>query len=132
MKSAVMGDTWYHMGGLGDGRRTDQVNSESLSVLISHINNTGEKIWNTISSPWLFYSAPVCMGESLLAVGGRKTQSREAVSTILRCTPDSDGQWTEVGQLPMPSYDSICTMISTSRILVAGGLLSQKLYIASF
>ena len=134
MKSAVMGDTWYHMGGLGDGRRTDQVNSVSLSVLISHINNTSEKIWNTISSPWLFYSAPVCIGESLLAVSGRKIQSREAVSTILRFryTPDIDSQWSEVGQLPMPSYDSICTMTSTSRILVAGGLLSQKLYIASF
>ena len=64
------------------------------------------------------------MGESLLAVGGRKIQSHEAVSTILRfrCTPDSDDQWTEVGQLPMPSYDSICTMTSDSRILVAGRL----------
>ena len=111
MKSAVMGDTWYHMGRIGDGRRTDQVNSVSLTV---HVNNTSERIWNTISSPGLFYSAPVCMGESLLAVGGRETQSHEAVSTILRFhyTADSDGQWTEVGQLPMPSYDSICTMTS--------------------
>ena len=39
------------------------------------------------------------MGESLLAVGGRKIQSREAVSTILRfrCTPDSDGSGLKLG-----------------------------------
>ena len=85
-----------------------------------------------ISSLGLCYSTPVCMGESLLAVGGKKSQSFEAVSTILRYTPDSDGQWTEVGQLPMPLCDSICTMTSNSRILVAGGSLSQQLYISSF
>ena len=132
MRSAVAGDTWYLMGGLSDGRRTDKVYSVSLSVLISHINNTSERIWNTISSLGLCYSAPVCMEESLLAIGGRKIQSHEAVSTILHYTPDSDGQWTEVGQLLMPLCDSICTMTSNSHILVAGGSLSQELYISSF
>ena len=132
MKSAVVGDTWYLMGGFDDERITDQVYSVSLPVLISHINNTSERIWNTISSLGLRYSTPVCMGESLLAVGGRKTQSYKAVSTILCYTPDSDGQWTEVGQLPMPLYDSICTMTSNSHILVAGGSLSPQLYISSF
>ena len=87
---------------------------------------------NTISSLGLYYSTPVCMGESLLAVGGRKTQLHKAFSTFLCYTPDSDGQWTEVGQLPMPLYDSICTMTSNSRILVAGRSSSQELYISSF
>ena len=50
MKSAVVGDTWYLMGGFDEERRTDQVYSVSLPVLISHINNTSERIWNTISS----------------------------------------------------------------------------------
>ena len=125
-----MGDTWYLMGGFDDGK-TDKVYSVSLSVLISHINNTSERIWNTISSLGLYYSTPVCMGESLLAVGGRNTQSYKAVSTILCYTPDGAGQQTEVGQLPIPSYDSICTMTSNCCIFLAGGL-SQKLYINSF
>ena len=131
MKSAVVGDTWYLMGGFGDGK-TDKVYSVSLSVLISRINNTSMRIWNTIDSLGLYYSTPVCMGESLLAVGGMKTQSYKAVSTILCYTPDSDGQWTEVGQLLMPLYDSIYTMTSNSRILVAGGSLLQELCISSF
>ena len=130
MRSAVVGDTWYLMGGY-ENRRTDKVYSVSLSVLMSHINNTSERIWNTISSLGLCYSTPVCVGESLLAVGGKKSQLFKAVSTILHYTPDSDGQWTEVGQLPIPSYD-ICTMTSNSRVLVAGGSLPQKLYISSF
>ena len=130
MRSAVVGDTWYLMGGY-DNERTDNVYSVSLSVLISHINNTSERIWNTKSSLGIYLSTPVCMGESLLAVGGRKTQSFKAVSTIFRYTPDSDGQWTEVGQLPIPSYD-ICTMTSNSRVLVAEGSFSRQLYICSF
>ena len=131
MKSAVVGDTWYLLGGYEKGR-TEQVYSVSLPVLTSHISNTSERIWNTISSLGLYYSTPVCMGESLLSVGGMKSLSGEAVSTILHYTPDRDGECTEVGQLPMPSYDSICTITSNSHILVAGGSLSQKLYIGSF
>ena len=131
MRSAVVGDTWYLMGGY-ENTRTDKVYSVTLSVLTSHINNTSERIWNTISSLGLCCSTPVCMGESLLAVGGRKTHSYKAVSTILCYTPDSDGQWTEVGQLPMPLCDSICTMTSNSHILVAGASLSRQLYISSF
>ena len=76
--------------------------SVSLPVLISHIKNTSVRVWKTISSLGLCYSTPVCMGESLLAVGGRKTQSFKAVSTIFHYTPDSNGQWTEVGQLIIP------------------------------
>ena len=132
MKSAVVGDTWYLMGGLCKDRATDQVYSVSLSVLISHINNTSERIWNTISSLELHDTTPVYMGESLLAVGGRRSQLLEDVSTILHYITDSDGKWTEVGQLPMPSYGSICTITSNSRILVAGGSLSRKLYLSSF
>ena len=129
MKSAFVGDTWYLMGGY-ENRRTDQVYSVSLPVLISHINNTSARVWKTISSLGLCYSTPVCMGESLLAVGGRKTQSLKAVSTIFHYTPDSDGQWTEVGQLIIPSYDNICT-VTSNFCIVAGGLSSQKLYIGS-
>ena len=131
MRSAVVGDTWYLMGGF-DTERTDKMYSVSLSVLISRINYTSERIWNTISSLGICYSVPVCMEESLLAVDGSKSQSVECVSTILRYTPDSDGQWTEVGQLPMPLHDSICTVTSNSCILAAGGSLSQKLCIGSF
>ena len=132
MKSAVVGDTWYLMGGLDGDEITDQVYSASLSTLVKPpVTSIMKRIWKTISSLGICSSTPVCVGESLLAVGGRKSRSLKAVSTILRYTPDSDSRWTEVGQLPMPLYDSICTMTSNSRILIAGGSLSRKLYTSS-
>ena len=72
MKSAFMGDTWYLMGRLGDGSRIDQVYSVSLPCLMSHINNKNKKSWNNLSFIGLYYSTPVCMRESLSAIGGRK------------------------------------------------------------
>ena len=128
MRSAVVGDTWYLMGGYGNERAADQVlYCVSLSALVSYINITSERIWNTITSLGLCYSTPVCMGESVLAVGGMKSDTLLNVSTVLHYTPGSDGQWTEVGQLPMPLHSSICTMTSNCCILLAGGSLSQKL-----
>ena len=117
MKSAVVGDTWYLMGGY-ENEKTDQVYSVSVSVLISHINNTSERIWNTISSLGLCCSTPVCMGESLLAVGGSKSQSFESVSTILHFIPDRN-EWREVGQLTASLHDVACSLTSNNHFLVA-------------
>ena len=117
MLSAVVGDTWYLMGGYDNGR-TDQVYSVSLSVLITHINNTSARIWNTISSLGLRCSTPVCMGKSLLAVGGSKSLSGEDVSTILHFIPDRN-EWREVGQLTAPLYDVACSLTSNNHFLVA-------------
>ena len=49
MNSAVVGDTWYLMGGLGDVI-TDQVYSASLLFLIYHVNNTRENMEHSIFS----------------------------------------------------------------------------------
>ena len=132
MRSAVIGDTWYLMGGFHDNRRTDQVYSVSLSVLISHINNTSERIWNTISPLGLCYSTPVCMGESLLAVGGSKSQSGEKISTILHFIPDRN-EWREVGQLPSPLYNCTCTLTGNNQLILTGSHhCTNKLYIGKF
>ena len=132
MRSPVVGDTWYLMGGFHDDERTDQVYSVSLSVLISHINNTSDRIWNTISCLGLYYSTPVCMGESLLAVGARKSQSGEDVSTILHFIPHRN-EWREVGQLPSPLYNCTCTLIGNNQLILTGALhLINKVYIGKF
>ena len=117
MKSAVVGDTWYLMGGLHDNGGTDQVYSVSLSILILHINHISERIWNTISSLGLCYSTPVRTGQSLLAVGGRKSQSCD-VSTILHFIPDRN-EWRVVGQLPAPVYRVAFTLTPNNHFLVA-------------
>ena len=130
MRSAVVGDTWYLIGGV-DSWKTDKVYSVSLSILLSHINNASERIWNTIYSLGLFYSTPVCMGESLLAVGGKKSQSVESVSTILHFIPDRN-EWREVGQLPSPLYKCICTLTCSNQLNLIGRHDTNKFYIGKF
>ena len=131
MRSAVVGDTWYLMGEFDDGVRTDKVCSVSLSVLVSHISNTSERIWNTISSLGLYYSTPVCVGESLLAVGGSKSQSGE-ISTILHFIPDTN-EWREVGHLPYPLCMCTCTLTGNNQLILTGvHHLINKVYIGKF
>ena len=132
MRSAVVGDTWYLMGGVDGDKETDKVYSVSLPVLFSHINNTSEKIWNIIFSLGLCYSAPVCMGESLLAVGGWKSQSDESVSTILHFIPDRN-EWREVGQLSSPLFMCTCTLTGNSQLFLTGGVgHTNKLDVGNF
>ena len=132
MKSAVVGDTWYLMGGF-DNERTDKVYVVSLSVLISHINNTSEKIWKTISSLGLYCSTPVCIGESLLAVGGKKSQLfGEIDSTILHFIPDRNDEWREVGQLPSPLYMCTCTLTGNNQLILTGTHDTNEVYIGKF
>ena len=130
MRSAVVGDTWYLMGGYGNGK-TDKVYSVSLSVLISHINNISEKIWNTISSLGLYYCNPVCVGESLLAVGGSKSQSFESISTILHFIPDRN-EWREVGQLPFSLHICTCILTGNNQLILTGTHDTNKVYIGKF
>jgi len=49
-----------------------------------------------------YKSTPLCIEESLLAVGGKRSDTRKDVSTLLLHTPHSD-KWTEGGQLPIVS-----------------------------
>ena len=128
MRSAVVGDTWYLMGGGDDMVSTHKMYSVSLSTLISHMKNTRKNIWNTKLSLGLLWSTPLCLGESLVAVGGKESGTLQVVSTILQYTPDTD-TWVKVGELPSPWYDC-ASSVSTdvSHILVAGGSKCQNLF----
>ena len=108
--SAVVYRQWLIVaGGRSGGTRTS-----SVEVL----DNTSERIWSTISSLGLYHSTPVCMGESLLAVGGWKSQSGESDSTIVRFIPDRN-EWREVEQLQALLQDVACTLTSNNHFLVA-------------
>ena len=133
MRSAIVGDTWYLMGGVEEvDLIADKVFSVSLSDLISHINNTSARIWNTISSLELYHSTPVCMGDSLLAIGGKNPWMGESVSTILHFIPDRN-KWREVGQLPSSLYRCACTMTDDNQMFLAGGAgHANKAHIGNF
>ena len=123
MNTAIVGDLWYLVGGGDDnGKAIDKVYSVSLPALISQVNSTQRdpQIWKCISGLGLYFSAPLSISGSLLALGGKKMDKREAVTTIHHYQPET-GEWVKVGDLPTPRSECTCTMINSGEVLVTGG-----------
>jgi hypothetical protein len=128
MKTAIVGETCYYMGGYC-GRflhPTAMVYSVSLPALISQLQDSGERgiqhqIWKEASGLQTACSTPLNAGGSLLAVGGMDKDGR-AVTAIRLYQPDT-GEWVKVGDLPTPRCHCTCAMITdrSQEILVTGG-----------
>ena len=125
MKTAVVGDTCYFMGGYDNGHVTDEVYSVSLSGLASQVNSnkSGEKdssLWKRIFGLGHDYSTPLFIGGSLLALGGWVRNDQNVTSAIHHYQPET-GEWMKVGDLPSPRRDCTCARITDEQILVVGG-----------
>ena len=134
MKTAVVGDECYFMGGYSEGELIDHigVNCMSLSALILYTTSrkgsklkreTKELIWKGTVGSTLEYSCPVSVGGSLLTVGGEVEADDEmfdAVTNILHYRAE-EGVWSKIGDLPSQLSQCACVMISKKELLVAGG-----------
>ena len=131
MKSAVVGDTCYFMGGLISKNPTEDVYAVSLSALISGLNSndpsmSGSHIWKEIPGLPLTSSTPFPVtSRSLLAVGGR-VSTGENVSTILLYRADTK-RWVKIGDLPGPRRSCTCAVITDRELLVTGGYNTEML-----
>ena len=133
MKSTIIGDTWYLMGGTQFYTDTTDVYSVSLEALVSHSASDSSKIWNKIAPLNCTHSSPLNLGGSLLALGGwdhKKMCSVSTieypVSTIQRYVPETN-TWVPAGVLPYPLQSCTCIM-TAGRLHVFGGFsLYQKL-----
>ena len=126
MRTAVVGDICYFMGGVISGRSTDKVYTVSLSALTSGLtskeprkNKNKSPMWSEISGLQLTDSTSLSISGYLLAIGG-VNKDRKAV-TAIHLYQHGTGKWVKVGDLPTPRYDSICAMIADKEMLVAGG-----------
>ena len=123
MKTAIVGDLWYLMGGDDDNdSATDKVYSVSLPDLISQVNSTQRdpQIWKCISGLGLHYSTPLSISGSLLALGGKIMGKDEYATTIHHYQPET-GEWVNVGDLPSPRSFCTCSAMNSGEVLVAGG-----------
>ena len=123
MKTAVVGDVGYCMGGYVTGSATSQVYGVCMSTLISHITSTASsgpdrEIWKEIPGLQLTHSTPLSIRGALLAVSGM--DKGKAVTGIHLYHPDT-GEWVKVGDLPSPCRDCTCAMIGDREMLVAAG-----------
>ena len=115
MKTAVVGDMAYFMGGQDSTSATNKVFQACIPALISHITSkafqqTERQIWKEIPGLQLTWSTPLSMTGSLLAVGG-KDEDDKAMTAIHHYQPDI-GVWMKVEDLPSPCYGCTCAMIT--------------------
>jgi hypothetical protein len=125
MKTAIVGDTCYYMGGYTGLDPTTEMYSVSLPALISQLHSQDSRergkqhqIWKEISGLQTTRSTPLSISGSLLAVGG--DEDGHAVTAIHLYEPDTV-KWVKVGDLPIPRYYCTCAMITDREILFAGG-----------
>ena len=124
MKTAIVGDTCYFMGGWIEDEYTNQVYSVSLPALVSQLDlniRSITRLWKEIPQlpVWLASPLTLSISESLLAVGGLDEDDK-AVSALHLYQPDA-GQWVKVAD--MPTLRALCTsiMIADKELLIAGG-----------
>ena len=135
MRTAVVGDKCYFMGGLISRDSKDKVYTVSLSALTSGLTSKEPRInkspmWNEISGLKLIYSTPLSISGSLIAVGGAKDSNK---STSIHLYQPDTVKWVKVGDLPTPRWDCISAMITDKEMLVSGGeggLTLKSTYIA--
>lgn len=126
MKTTVVEDMCYFMGGNTGVTPTETAYSVSLSNMISriHIKDGQKLIWNTLPGQGgIINSTPVNVNGFLLALGGKKDD--EAVTDIQLYQPSIE-QWVKVGDLPLPRCVCTGVMINHREILVAGGWSRHK------
>ena len=119
MKTAIVGDTCYFMGGGSEGGYTNKVYSVSLPALISQLNSDKDtQTWKELPQLPVTLAAPLSISGSLLAVGG---WDKDASSTALHLYQPDAGQWVKVADMPTQRCYCTCTMIANKELVVAAG-----------
>ncbi|XP_064398568.1 uncharacterized protein LOC135345141 [Halichondria panicea] len=125
LKSTVIGNTLYLVGGVDHTRITKTVHNVDLNELIaralSNLDSRSPTLWQTLPEVPLVRSAPLSIGRSLLAVGGWDDRLNPS-SSIHLYQPDTR-RWVKVGDLPTARYDCTCSVLPSGEVIVAGGQL---------
>ena len=123
MKTVIVDDMCYIMGGVIEGVYTNKVYSVSLPALVSQLDSDSSakdtQTWKELPQLPVTRAAPLSISGSLLAVGGRDKYYR-TVSALHLYQPDA-GQWVKVADMPTPRYNCTCITISNNKLLVFGG-----------
>ncbi len=129
LKSTLIGNTLYLMGWFDHTRSaTKTVYHVDLTELVAkaHSNLDTPTLWQTLQEVPLVYSAPLSIGRSLLAVGGRNDRINSS-SSIHLYQPDTR-RWVKVGDLPTARHSCTCSVLPSGEVIVAGGKTKPFIY----
>ena len=124
MSSTMIGNMWYLMGGVTNGR-----SKSVMSICVEHIiseaisqpagaNSSILSRWNSLPNTPSETSTALAFQRALLAVGGGGYLSPS--STIYLYQP-STSKWTKAGDMPTRQDMPVCTVLPNGHIMVAGG-----------
>ena len=116
MKSVVLDDTWYLMGGYCGYTITHDVYAVQLNDLVA--NQESINTWKELPKLRYFYSSPVLMGNKLLAVGGR-ISAYDSADTIYMYRTD-ENKWILAGLLPC-ALNNCASVIISNMMYIFGG-----------
>ena len=121
LKSTLIGNTVYLMGGDDNTTSTKVVHKVDLNELITKAvsKQATPTLWQSIEDTPLKQSAPLNVGGSLLAVGGRNDRFSPS-SSIHLYQPDTR-RWVKVGDLPTAQWNCTCSLLPSGEVIVAGG-----------
>ncbi|XP_064407536.1 uncharacterized protein LOC135352306 isoform X3 [Halichondria panicea] len=128
LKSTLIGNTLYLMGGFDHTlSATKTVHHVDLNELIAKAlsNLDTPTLWQTLQEAPLELSAPLSIGRSLLAVGGR--DDRDYLNSSIHLYQPDTRRWVKVGDLPTARYFCTCSVLPSGEVIVAGG--QTKLFI---
>ena len=124
LKSTLIGNTLYLMGGVDHTGVTKTVHHVDLNELIAMAlsNLVTPTLWQTLQEVPLLWSGLLSIGRSLLAVGGQEDRANPS-SSIHLYQPDTR-RWVKVGDLPTARYCCTCSVLPSGEVIVAGGQAS--------
>ena len=121
MKPAVIGNVLYLTGGVDhSGSPAKTVHYADLDELVEKAVSSQDapSIWQALKDTPLDFSAPLKVGKSLLAIGGRDgINSKPAIYLYL---PESK-KWVLAGDLPTARYSGTSLALPNGEIILAGG-----------
>ena len=125
LKSTLIGNTLYLMGGWDHTSSTKTVHHVDLNELIAKTlsNLDTPTLWQTLQEVPLVRSASLSIGRSLLAVGGHDDRYHPS-SSIHLYQPDTR-RWVKVGDMPTARYYCTCSVLPSGEVIVAGGQTKQ-------
>ena len=130
MKSVIVGDMCYIMGGLDHAYRKvvhsvnlRELTEKGVSMATSLATPKPVSLWQTedVDDTPLFYSAPLVLKQSILAVGGHDDID---VSTSIHLYQSGTRRWVKVGDLPTARSYCTCSVLPNGQVLIAGGSIS--------
>ena len=124
LRSAVVQDNWYLVGGFVGDTRIRNMFRVSLPKLISSAVSQVPTSWNFLPDAPLGRCTVVALNGSLLAVGGRLDETAKYRSVIYHYQPESE-KWFIAEDLPTARAWSACIALYNGELLVAGGLESH-------